>query len=126
MTTTASAKGEAYGKPLLQGLAAPTEEPKLAGVARQTLYVPPLRTVNLIKLDVLGKRKARRAMQALSRAAEETSVKVYRSVDELPEVLEPGKYIVGEAELEVHEPTSRRVIEKMLQLLRERPGHRFI
>ena len=62
----------------------------------------------------------------MSRAAEETGARVYRSVEELPEVLEPGRYIVGEAELEVHEPTSRRVIEKMLRLLRERPGHRFI
>ena len=62
----------------------------------------------------------------MSHAAEKASVKVYRSVEELPEELPPGRYLVGEAELEVHEPTSKRVIEKMLRLLRERPGHRFI
>ncbi len=62
----------------------------------------------------------------MSRLAEKTRVRVYRSLEELPEELPPGRYIVGEAELEVNEPTSRRVIEKMLRLLRERPGHRFI
>jgi hypothetical protein len=61
---------------------------------------------------------------SMSRAR--AQVRVYRSVDELPEILEPGKYVVEGAELEVHEPTSKRVIAKMLRLLRERPGHRFI
>ncbi len=52
----------------------------------------------------------------MSRA--EARVKVYRSVEELPEVLEPGRYLVEGEELEVYEPTSRRVVAKMLELLR--------
>ncbi len=60
----------------------------------------------------------------MSRA--EARAKVYHSVDELPEVLEPGRYLVEGAELEVNEPTSKRVVAKMLKLLRERRGHRFI
>ena len=56
---------------------------------------------------------------------EETRARVYRSLEELPEVLEPGRYVVEGAELEVNEPTSRRVVAKMLRLLRERRGHRF-
>ena len=52
----------------------------------------------------------------MSRA--EARVRVYRSVEELPEVLEPGKYIIEGEEVEVCEPTSRRAVAKMLELLR--------
>ena len=52
----------------------------------------------------------------MSRA--EASVRVYRSVEELPEVLEPGKYIIEGEEVEVYEPLSREAIAKMLELLR--------
>ena len=34
----------------------------------------------------------------------EASVKVYRSVKELPKVLEPGRYVVEGIEVEIHEP----------------------
>ena len=60
----------------------------------------------------------------MSRA--ETAVRVYRSVEELPEVLEPGRYLVEGEELEVHEPVGRGTVEELLRLLRERRGHRFI
>jgi hypothetical protein len=43
---------------------------------------------------------------------------VYRSVEELPEVLEPGKYVIEGEEIELYEPASRHTIAKMLQLLR--------
>ncbi len=52
----------------------------------------------------------------MSRA--EARVKVYRSVEELPEVLEPGKYVIEGEEIELYEPVSRHTIAKMLQLLR--------
>ena len=58
--------------------------------------------------------------------AQERSVRMYRSLEELPEELPPGKYVIEGAEVEVYEPTSRNVIAKMLRLLRERPGHKFI
>lgn len=60
----------------------------------------------------------------MSRA--EAAAKVYRSLEELPEVLEPGRYIIEGEELEVLEPVSRGTIEELIRLLRERPGHRFI
>ena len=56
----------------------------------------------------------------------ETAVRVYRSVEELPEVLEPGRYLVEGEELEVLEPVGRGTVEELLRLLRERRGHRFI
>jgi len=56
----------------------------------------------------------------------EAAAKVYRSLEELPEVLEPGRYIIEGEELEVLEPVSRGTIEELIRLLRERPGHRFI
>ena len=55
-----------------------------------------------------------------------TRVRVYRSVEELPEVLEPGRYVVEGEALEVMEPVGRGTVEELLRLLRERPGHRFI
>ena len=47
-----------------------------------------------------------------------TRIRVYRSLEDLPEELPPGKYIVEGAELELHESTSKRIVKKMLQLLR--------
>jgi len=48
-----------------------------------------------------------------------------KSVEELPEVLEPGKYVVEEVELEVYESVERSVVEGLLELLKERKGHIF-
>jgi len=45
---------------------------------------------------------------------------MYKCVEELPEVLESGKYIVGEVELEVYEPMERTIVEELLELLKER------
>ena len=60
----------------------------------------------------------------MSRA--ETRVRVYRSVEELPEVLEPGRYVVEGEELEVYEPLSREAAAEIIRFFRERRGHRFI
>ena len=54
-----------------------------------------------------------------------SEAKMYKSVEELPEVLEPGKYVVGEVELEVYEPMERSTAEELLELLKERKGHIF-
>jgi len=43
----------------------------------------------------------------------------------LSEVLGPGKYVVGEVELEVYEPVERGVVEELLKLLEGRKGHAF-
>jgi len=53
----------------------------------------------------------------LSRA--EARVKVYRSVDELPEVLEPGRYLVEDLEVELREPMSREELVYQLRKTRE-------
>ena len=53
----------------------------------------------------------------MSRA--EASVKVYRSLEELPEVLEPGRYVVGEAVVELEEPADRGLAEKLVKLAHE-------
>ncbi len=50
----------------------------------------------------------------MSRA--ETAVRVYRSVEELPEVLEPGRYVIGEAVVELEEPADRGFVEKLVRL----------
>ena len=62
-------------------------------------------------------------MWGLSRLAEKTRVRVYRSVEELPEVLEPGRYVIEDVEVEVYEPVDRetlvrgiRKIEKYIRL----------
>ena len=47
-----------------------------------------------------------------------TVTKVYRSIEELPEVLEPGRYIVEGEVVELYEPTRRDIVAKMLGLLR--------
>ena len=60
----------------------------------------------------------------MSRAHAEA--RIYRSVEELPEELPPGKYVIEGEEIEVYEPVSRGTIEELMQLLRERPGHRFL
>ncbi len=60
----------------------------------------------------------------MSRA--EASVRVYRSVEELPEVLEPGKYIIEGEEVEVYEPLSREAVTEIIHFFRKRRGHRFI
>ena len=52
----------------------------------------------------------------MSRA--EARARVYRSVEELPDILEPGRYIIGGEEVELHEPTSKRLVAKMLGLIR--------
>ncbi|NOZ89146.1 MAG: hypothetical protein GXO15_04390 [Crenarchaeota archaeon] len=53
----------------------------------------------------------------MSRA--EARVKVYRSVDELPEVLEPGRYLVEDLEVELREPMSREELVYQLRKTRE-------
>ena len=65
-------------------------------------------------------------MWGLSRLAEKTErtrVRVYRSLEELPEVLEPGKYLVEGREVVLYEPVDRetlvrdiRKIEKYIRL----------
>ena len=52
-------------------------------------------------------------------AGKERGVRVYRSVDELPEVLEPGRYIVGEAVVELEEPAERGLVERLVRLAEE-------
>ena len=44
--------------------------------------------------------------------------RVYRNVEELPEVLEPGKYVVEGEELVVYELVSREEITNLLQKTR--------
>ena len=53
----------------------------------------------------------------MSRA--ETAVRVYRSVEELPEVLEPGRYVIAGHVVEVHEPVSREEIAYQLRVNRK-------
>lgn len=48
-------------------------------------------------------------------------VKVYRSVEELPEVLEPGRYIIASHVVEVREPVSREEIAYQLRVQKELP-----
>ncbi|HID40765.1 MAG TPA: hypothetical protein EYP33_01260 [Pyrodictium sp.] len=49
----------------------------------------------------------------------EASVKVYRSVKELPKVLEPGRYVVEGIEVEIHEPVGREELAYQLRKTRE-------
>ena len=49
----------------------------------------------------------------MSRA--EAGVKVYRSPEELP----PGRYVVGEAVVELEEPADRGLVEKLVRLAQE-------
>ena len=55
----------------------------------------------------------------MSRA--ETAVKVYRRLEELPEVLEPGRYVIAGHVVEVREPVSREEIAYQLHVQRELP-----
>jgi len=48
----------------------------------------------------------------------EAKARVYRSVEELPEVLEPGRYVIGEAVVELEEQADRRFVEKLVRLAR--------
>lgn len=68
-------------------------------------------------------------MSSVKTRREETtkkSVKVYSSMKDLPEVLEPGRYIVEGEELEVLEPLSRDAVIEIIRFFRERRGHKFI
>ena len=58
--------------------------------------------------------------------AVQKGVKVYSSVKDLPEVLEPGRYIVDGEELEVLEPLSKDAVIEVIRFFRERRGHKFI
>lgn len=58
--------------------------------------------------------------------AGQKGVRVYRSVEELPDVLEPGRYVIEGEELEILEPLSREAIAEILRFFREHRGHRFI
>ena len=49
----------------------------------------------------------------------QAGVKAYRSAEELPEVLEPGKYIIEGVEVEVYEPVSREELAYQLRVNRE-------
>jgi len=49
----------------------------------------------------------------------EARVKTYRSIEELPEVLEPGRYIIEGVEVEIHEPVSREELAYQLRVNRE-------
>ncbi len=53
----------------------------------------------------------------MSRA--EAEVKVYRSIEELPEVLEPGRYVIEEAVVELEEQADRSFVEKLVRLARK-------
>ena len=55
--------------------------------------------------------------EAVSRA--EASVRVYRSTRELPEVLEPGRYIIGGEEVEVYEPVDKDTLVHNIRKVRE-------
>ena len=55
----------------------------------------------------------------MSRVAEKTRARVYRSLEELPEELPPGKYIVGEAVVELEEPAERGLVERLVRLAKE-------
>ena len=57
----------------------------------------------------------------MSRAAEKTHVTAYRSPEELPEVLEPGRYIVAGHVVEVRAPVSREEIAYQLKIQRDLP-----
>ena len=58
----------------------------------------------------------------MSRLAEKTRgtrVTVYRSLEELPEELPPGRYVVEGVEVEVYEPVSREELAYQLRVNRE-------
>ena len=52
-------------------------------------------------------------------ARTKTMVKVYKSVEELPELLEPGRYIVEGVEITVYEPTGREELVYQLRKIRK-------
>jgi len=54
-----------------------------------------------------------------SLGAVKAKAKVYRSIEELPEVLEPGRYIVEDVEVIIHEPVEREEIAYQLRKNRE-------
>ncbi|MEB3862228.1 MAG: hypothetical protein GSR84_08430 [Desulfurococcales archaeon] len=46
-------------------------------------------------------------------------VRVYRSMEELPEVVEPGRYVIGGVEVVVNEPVGREELAYQLRKNRE-------
>ena len=46
-------------------------------------------------------------------------VRVYRSLDELPEVVEPGRYVIGGVEVVVREPVGREELAYQLHKNKE-------
>jgi len=51
--------------------------------------------------------------------AVKAKARVYRSLDELPEVVEPGRYVIGGVEVVVHEPVEREELAYQLHKNRE-------
>ena len=51
-------------------------------------------------------------------SAVKAGAKVYRSMEELPEALEPGRYVVEDVEVITHEPVERE--ERAYQLRKNR------
>ena len=51
--------------------------------------------------------------------AVKAKARVYRSLDELPEVVEPGKYVIGGVEVVVHEPVGREELAYQLRKNKE-------
>ena len=45
--------------------------------------------------------------------------RVYRSLDELPEVVEPGRYVIGGVEVVVYEPVEREELAYQLHKNKE-------
>ena len=46
--------------------------------------------------------------------AVKAKTRIYRSLDELPEVVEPGRYVIGGVEVVVHEPVEREELAYQL------------
>lgn len=51
--------------------------------------------------------------------AVKAKARVYRGLDELPEVVEPGRYVIGGVEVVVHEPVEREELAYQLHKNRE-------
>jgi hypothetical protein len=48
-----------------------------------------------------------------------TQAKVYRSIEEVPDTLEPGKYIIENIEVIIHKPVEREGIVHQIRKTRE-------
>jgi hypothetical protein len=46
-------------------------------------------------------------------------IRIYRSVDELPEILEPGKHIIKGEEVEIYEPVDKDTLVHDIRKVKE-------